>query len=263
MKRIFFIAVIIFFITTIPAYATYIIYCKDGKEFFVLNYQITEKDVTYITNYGIYHLPLDKVNIEKTEYERDMKDRKTEYEQDMKDHGPKWQEMQRKEEEKRKEAEDLKRRISEYQMRKEIEEKEQKNKIEGLVKTNKEGTDWKLLYTGDIGSVYYDAGSISSSSEGILVWTRFDPSEQTKKNMDIFTLAMAGKRVFGPNYGYEMSLNEINCVNKTCCLMYRADYSRTGEIISEGRPEQPKARSINSNDNESKHTFLLYKIVCQ
>lgn len=78
MKKIFGIAVFMFFITTIPAYADYVIYCKDGSERFVLSYQITEVDVTYITKYGIYHLPLDKVNIEKTEYERDMKD-----------HGPK------------------------------------------------------------------------------------------------------------------------------------------------------------------------------
>jgi hypothetical protein len=112
MKRIFFIAVFMFFITTLPAYATYVIYCKDGSERFVIDYNITETGVTYTTKYGTYHLLLNEVNIEKTEYERDMKD-----------HGPRWQELQRKAEENQqrvqREAEELKK---EMEIRRRLEE---------------------------------------------------------------------------------------------------------------------------------------------
>lgn len=90
MKRIFYLAMLIFLLTAIPAYGDYTIYCKDGRKFFVKNYEITEVDVTYITDYGIFHLPLKEVDITKTEYERDLAD-----------HGPKWRELQRKAEEKR------------------------------------------------------------------------------------------------------------------------------------------------------------------
>ncbi len=115
------------------------------------------------------------------------------------------------------------------------------------------GEDWARYGENEIGSYHYDQQSITRPSKGIVrIWNKII---FTKKGV-----ATAGERL-GKGYeklGYDISLREINCTDKTQRWMSSEFYSVDGEPLRTPRYD-PKWEPI----HQGTLTDILFQKVCK
>lgn len=115
------------------------------------------------------------------------------------------------------------------------------------------GADWRFLLKNDTGEYFYDAKGITHPSVNTFgVWLRIIYSQ---KGID----EKAEK--YGEKYkelGETLALWEINCAEKTCCMVCLQDCSPGGDFICSSHLE----REWNVIAPGS-ITAIFYKMVCE
>ena len=118
------------------------------------------------------------------------------------------------------------------------------------------GADWKLYDSNDLRQSYYNADSITRPSKNIVrVWVRWNFTEKGVMDM----VRSVGKKL--EKLEYSISLNEINCAEKTNRLLSSIYYDNNGKMIY----------SISSSNFPTEWLFIvpesnadnLYKKICK
>ena len=116
--------------------------------------------------------------------------------------------------------------------------------------------DWRLYAKADLYECFYDAESMTRSSQGIVeVWTKSGYTERGVIEMVI---------KFGKHYenlGYALELWEINCVEKRHRLLLFTAYSAEGNVLYNGEvgSRPPPWKTISRGSVEES----LYKALCK
>ena len=88
------------------------------------------------------------------------------------------------------------------------------------------GADWKLYDSNNLRKSYYNANSITRPSKNIVrVWVRWNFTEKGVMDM----VRSAGKKL--EKLEYSISLNEINCEEKTHRFLSSIYYDNNGKMI--------------------------------
>jgi hypothetical protein len=88
------------------------------------------------------------------------------------------------------------------------------------------GADWRLYDSNDLKKSYYNAGNIIRPSKDIVrVWVRWNFTEKGVKD----TVRSMGKKL--EKLEYSISLNEINCSEKTNRFLSSIYYDNDGKMI--------------------------------
>ena len=118
------------------------------------------------------------------------------------------------------------------------------------------GADWKLFRNTEETIEFYDTQSVSFSSENILkVHVKFEFTDK-----GLFDMV----KKFGKSFehlNHQISIEEINCADKTFRLLSVAYYSRRGRVLlaTINKPEKTSWRSLRINS----HTEALSKELCK
>jgi len=118
------------------------------------------------------------------------------------------------------------------------------------------GADWKLYDSNDLRQSYYNADSMTRPSKNIVrVWVRWNFTEKGVMDM----VRSVGKKL--EKLEYSVSLNEINCAEKTNRFLSSIYYDNNGKMIY----------SISSSNFPTEWLFIvpesnadnLYKKICK
>ncbi len=118
------------------------------------------------------------------------------------------------------------------------------------------GADWRLYDSNDLRQSYYNADRITRPSKNIVrVWVRWNFTEKGVKDM----VRNVGEKL--EKLEYSISLNEINCAEKTNRLLSSLYYDNNGKMIY----------SISSSKLPTEWLFIvpesnadnLYKKICK
>jgi hypothetical protein len=88
------------------------------------------------------------------------------------------------------------------------------------------GADWKIYYSNEMYSGYYDVQSITHPSQNIVrVWVMYD---YTKKGL-LYMVEKLGEKY--ENLGYSKNLWEIDCLEKKFRILSLFYYDHEGKLI--------------------------------
>jgi hypothetical protein len=129
--------------------------------------------------------------------------------------------------------------------------------ISGCSDTNTEGNKWKLLWSDNQESEYYDKNSIKTLPGGVVqVWLKISITEKERKDY-IDYLKGLNRPVGGyDKWSYVRSLIEFDCNSRTITRLSTIDYDNGENRLSKENEEV--IREVVPHSNE----LILYKEFC-